>query len=222
MADVLPEELARFVRAVGPQPDDVLADMAARGEREDFPTVGPEVGGVLASLARVVGARRAFEFGSGFGYSAYWIARELPVDGEVVLTERDPDELEAAREYFDRGGLADRARFEGGDALDAIEGYDDPFEFVLLDHEKRRYVEAFEAVRPKVPAGGVVVADNAMTAGPIQFEKLLALVEGRHPYAVGDATQGIADYLARVRADDDFETVALPLGEGIAVSYRVR
>jgi predicted O-methyltransferase YrrM len=196
--------------------------MAARGEREAFPTVGPEVGGVLAFLARVVGARRAFEFGSGFGYSAYWIARELPADGEVVLTERDPDELDAAREYFERGGLADRARFEGGDALDAIEGHDAPFEFVLLDHEKRRYVEAFEAVRPKVPAGGVVVADNAMTAGPIQFEKLLALVEGSHPYAVGDATQGIADYLARVRGDDDFETVALPLGEGIAVSYRVR
>jgi predicted O-methyltransferase YrrM len=222
MADVLPEELAQFVRAVGPDRDDVIAEMEARGDREGFPTVGPEVGGVLAFLARVVGARRAFEFGSGFGYSAYWVARELPDDGEVVLTEHDPDELDAAREYFERGGLADRARFEGGDALDAIESYDGPFEFVLLDHEKRRYVEAFEAVRPKVPAGGVVVADNAMTAGSIQFEKLLALVEGRHPYAVGDATQGIADYLACVRGDEAFETVALPLGEGIAVSYRVR
>jgi predicted O-methyltransferase YrrM len=220
MADVLPEDLARFVRAVGPQPDDVIAEMATRADEEGFPTVGPEVGGVLAFLARVVGARRAFEFGSGFGYSAYWVARELPGDGTVVLTERDDDELDAAREFFERGGVADRARFESGDAVDVVEAYDAPLDLVLFDHEKSRYVEAFEAVRPKVPEGGVVVADNAMTAGPIQFEKLLDTVEGRHPYAVNEATQGIADYLEAVTDDGDFETVALPLGEGIAVSYR--
>jgi predicted O-methyltransferase YrrM len=38
---------------------------------------------------------------------------------------------------------------------------------------------------------------------------------------VDEPTAGVADYLDRVGRDPDFETVLLPLGEGVAVSHRV-
>ena len=224
MVDVVSDEIARFVRAAGPDPDETLREMDEYAEREGFPHVGPEVGGFLRFVARVSGAERIFEFGSGYGYSAYWFADALPDDGEIVLTEVDEDELELAREYMAEGGYDDIARYELGDALETIERYDGPFDAVLIDHQKHRYPEAFEAVREKVPVGGVVVADNAITAGSIEFEKLLAVVEGEETVETSDAnehTRGIVDYLERVRDDPAFETIVLPLGEGIAVSYRV-
>lgn len=219
---VLSADVSRFVRAVAPERDETLTEMDGYADAEGFPTVGPEVGAFLRLLARTTDARRIFEFGSGYGYSAYWFAEALPDDGELVLTEVDAEELELAQEYLKRGGYDDLAHYELGDALETVQRYDGPFEVVLIDHQKHRYVEAFEAIRSKVPVGGVVVADNAMNAGPIQFEKLLELVEGRDPDDVNEHTRGIADYLETVRTDPDFETVALPLGEGIAVSYRVR
>ncbi|MFB6183378.1 MAG: O-methyltransferase [Haloarculaceae archaeon] len=215
------DAVARFARAVGPAPDDVLAEMDAHAEDVGFPTVGPEVGGWLRLLARAVDAERAFEFGSGFGYSAYWLAGALPADGQVVLTEVDADELDLAREYLARGGYDDRAVFEHGDAVDVVADYDGPFDVVLIDNEKDRYVEAFEAVREAVQPGGIVLADNAMTAGHVDFEALLADADGGDP-AMNDATRGIADYLARVGDDPDFETTLLPLGEGVTVSLRHR
>ncbi|WP_435335652.1 O-methyltransferase [Haloarchaeobius sp. TZWWS8] len=218
--DVPSDQIARFVAATAPEPDELAREMDDYAQARDFPHVGPEVGGLLRMLARMVDAERIFEFGSGFGYSAYWWAQALPNDGEVVLTEFDEDELDQAREFMSRGGFDDLARYEHGDALDAIERYDGPFDCVLIDHQKHRYREAFEAVRKKVPAGGVVVADNAMTAGPIEFEKLLALVEGDDPEDPNEHTRGIFDYLETVRGDDAFETVVLPVGEGISVSYR--
>lgn len=221
MADVLTDEIARFVRAVGPDPDDRLREMDAYAEREGFPHVGPEVGATLRLLARLTDAERIFEFGSGYGYSAYWLAEALPADGEIVLTEVDADELELAREHMAAGGYDDRTRYELGDAMATIEDYDGPFDVVLIDHQKDRYEDAFEAVRSMVPVGGVVVADNAIDAGPIQFETLLAIAEGGEPDAVDEHTRGIADYLETVTADEAFETVVLPLGEGIAVSYRL-
>ena len=221
MVDVLTTEIEQFVRAAGPDPDAVLTEMDEFAEAEGFPHVGPEVGGTLRLLARLADAERIFEFGSGFGYSAYWFAAALPDDGELVLTEVDEDELEQAREYMRRGGYDDLARYELGDALETIERYDGPFDVVLIDHQKHRYVDAFEAIREKVPAGGVVVADNAITAGPIEFEKLLERVDGGSPADQNEHTAGIGDYLERVRTDPAFETVVLPLGEGIAVSYRV-
>ncbi len=221
MVDVLSDDIARFVRAVGPEPGETLREMDDYADREGFPHVGPEVGAFLRFLARVTDADRIFEFGSGYGYSAYWMAEALPKGGEIVLTEVDEDELEMARDYMAAGGYDDLARYELGDALESVDAYDGPFDVTLIDHQKHRYVDAFEAVRPKVPVGGVVVADNAITSGAIQFETLHELVGGGSPADVTEDTQGIADYLECVTGDPDFETVAVPLGEGIAVSYRV-
>jgi len=193
--------------------------MGAQARRESFPYVGPAVGGWLAMCARFADAERVFEFGSGFGYSAYWFARELPDSGEVVLTEIDEDELDQAREYLARGGLADRASFEHGDAIEIVEEYEGPFDVVLIDCQKERYAEAFEAVRGKVAPGGIVAADNAVAGGTIDAADLLAYFDGEG----GDLnamSRGIADYIETVRADSDFETTLLPLGEGVAVSQR--
>ena len=219
MAQVLPEEVTALAEVVGPEPDALVEEMDARADREGFPTVGPAVGGWLALLTRVVGARRVFEFGSGFGYSAYWFARELPANGTVVLTEVDREELEDARAYFERAGLADRAHFEHGDAIETVTEYQGPFDVALVDNEKSRYVEAFEAVRGKLREGGLVLADNAVTAGPIDRADVLAVLRGESVEA-SEASRGVADYLGHVRDADGFDTALLPLGEGVAVSVK--
>ena len=217
---LLPDHTERFVRAMVPDRDDTLREMETPGEEIAFPTVGPAVGSFLRLAARMVDAERVFEFGSGFGYSAYWFAEALPADGEIVLTEHDADELDDAREYLSRGGYADRAVFEEGDALETVARYDGPFDVVLIDCHKDGYPDALDAVREKVAPGGVVIADNAMESGIQDFETILALLEGDDPDDVDEHTRGIADYLRTVREDPAFETVAVPLGEGIAVSFR--
>ncbi|WP_435360313.1 O-methyltransferase [Haloarchaeobius sp. DFWS5] len=225
--DVPSDQIARFVAATAAEPNALGREMDEYAAEHDFPHVGPEVGGLLRMLARMVDAKRVFEFGSGFGYSAYWWAQALPDDGLLVLTEFDADELDQAQKFMARGGFGDICYYEHGDALDAIDDYSGPFDCVLIDHQKHRYADAFEAVKEKVAPGGIVVADNAMTAGPIEFETLLALVEGESVTDDGtsvddanESTRGVFEYLEAVRSDDDFETVVLPIGEGISVSYR--
>jgi predicted O-methyltransferase YrrM len=221
MSELVADDITDFARTVGPQPDEILTEMDEYGKEIGFPTVGPAVGGWLATLARLVDAERVFEFGSGFGYSAYWFARALPPTGEVVLTEIDADELDRAREYFDRGDLTERATFEQGDAIDYARDYEGPFDVVLIDNEKHRYEEAFDAIREKVAPGGVVIADNAMTSTSVDFETVLEIAEGGTVEDANESTRGVAAYLAQVRADPDFETAAIPLGEGITVSHHV-
>jgi predicted O-methyltransferase YrrM len=223
----VPDDIEAFAAAIGPEPDAVLEAMDRRAEATDFPTVGPAVGGWLRALADLVDAERVFEFGSGFGYSAYWFLGGMAEDGEIVLTEIDAEELDAAREYLGRGGYADRARFEVGDAVEIVEGYEGPFDIALLDNEKARYVEAFEAIRAEIPVGGLVVADNAVE-GPHEFGTLRRLIagdgggdeDGDGPDDPTDAARGIAAYLEHVRSAEGFETTLLPVGEGLAVTRR--
>jgi predicted O-methyltransferase YrrM len=218
---VLAEDTAEFVRAMAPNLDDVGQELADHNVAEGFPVVGPEVGGTLRLLARLAGAERAFEFGSGMGYSAYWIAPIIPEDGDIVLTDFEAENLEVAREFFDRGGYADRASFEVGDALDTYEEYDGPFEFVLIDNLEAEYLETFELVRNDVPPGGVICADNVMTGPAVQEDLALAALSGDPDWGTMDEyTEGVVEYLLHVRDVEEFETTLFPIGEGLVVSVK--
>lgn len=218
---VLDPEVARFVHALTPTTDATFADLAAHERERDFPTVGPEVGGVLRLLAHLTDARHVFEFGSGHGYSAYWIAPALPADGELVLTDLDPDKLDTAREFLEAGGYADRVRFAIGDALETYADEEGPVDLVLLDHHETQYREAFEAVREDVPSGGVICADNVMAGAAVDEDLALAAVEGDPDWAaMDDTTRGVVEYLLAAREDPAFATALLPVGEGLCVSVR--
>lgn len=216
----LSETAQRYLRATGPDHDEIQAEMAAYAAEEGFPIIGPDAGGVLRFLACTTQASRVFEFGSGFGYSAYWFLEGMPADGEIILTEIDADELAMAEEFLDRGGFAERATFEHGDAMEVIDRYDGAFELVLIDHEKHRYADGFEAIREQLPVGSAVVADN-MLRGPIDYEEILAYFESGESLPDDPDTQGIAEYIETVRADDAFQTTLLPVGSGIAVTTRI-
>ena len=65
----------------------VLRKIEHVAESEGFPIVGPNVGTWLRQFARLTGAKRVFEFGSGYGCSACWFGQALPEDGQMVLTD---------------------------------------------------------------------------------------------------------------------------------------
>ena len=212
------DTLESFLDATAPDPTPLQREMAETATELSFPIVGPVAGGVLAQLTRLTGADRVFEFGSGFGYSATWFVRGGATD--VVCTEFDEDEVELGRELVADAGLEDRIRFEYGDAMETIDRYDGPFDVVLIDHQKHRYADAYDAAKPKLSDTAAVVADNVIR-GPLDFETLSAHFSDGAPlpsHEEDEGTWGIGTYLNRVRGDDDAETVVLPVGSGIAVS----
>lgn len=215
----LGDALARFVRAAGPDHTPVQQRMAAFAAANEFPNIGPDAGAVLRLLARLTDAETVFEFGSGFGYSASWFLRGGA--GRVILTEFDADELDKGREFLGDADLAERCVFEDGDAMETIEQYGGPFDVVLIDHQKSRYADAFDAVESKLSPGGVVVADN-ITRGPIAFETLLAhLEDGEELPEDDEQTHGIGRYLDTVREADGFESFVLPVGSGLCVTTKL-
>ena len=50
-----------------------------------------------------------------------------------------------------------------GDAKQAVPRIEDVFDIVFLDAEKEDYEELFQAARPKLEPGALVVADNVLS-----------------------------------------------------------
>jgi len=214
------DTMQRYIRATGASHSEIQEEMAAYADEHGFPIIGPDAGAVLRMLARLTDAERVFEFGSGYGYSASWFLAGGAE--EVVLTEIDEAELDMARDFLARAGHTDRATYELGDAVEVVDEYDGPFDVVLIDHDKPRYAKGFDKARPKIPEGGVVVADN-MTHGPIDLDELTAYFADDEPLPAdaSDGTEGVANYVEHVRADPAFESFVLPVGSGICLSTRV-
>src|SRR5512132_3988737 len=111
----------------------VLLEMEAEGEERGFPIIGRLVGVTVELLARSVGAKRVFELGSGFGYSAYWFSRAVGPGGEVHATDGDPANEQKALDYLSRAGLAESIRWHVGDAVENLAAVDGELDVVYDD-----------------------------------------------------------------------------------------
>src|SRR3954454_9162707 len=94
--------------------------MEELAKAKGFPIVGPLVGRDLGVLARAIGARRVFELGSGYGYSALFFARAVGPQGVVHCTDLSEDNVKLAGEFLSRAGLAERVTYHREDATSAL------------------------------------------------------------------------------------------------------
>jgi len=206
--EIVHPAIEEYLRGLAPDPDPILREMEALAESRSFPIVGPLVGRLLALLAHSIQARRILELGSGYGYSAYWFARALPPDGEIVCTEYSQDNARLARQFFARGGVRQRITYEVGEALDLVERHPGPFDIVFMDIDKAAYPEAFPKLLPRLRSGGLLITDNMLWSGAVI-----------HP-AADAATLGIQAYTRSLYGSQELFTVILPLRDGVSVSLK--
>ncbi|MEZ5332725.1 MAG: O-methyltransferase [Thermoanaerobaculia bacterium] len=187
----------------------VLLDMEEKARAGDFPIVGRVCGVILELLARAVGARRVFELGSGFGYSAYWFARAVGFDGRVHCSDGDAANAERAREYLGAAGLLDRVTFHVGDALEAFAAVEGDFDVVYCDVDKGGYPDCWRAARERIRPGGLWLCDNTLWSG-------------RVTEAEPDAETAAIDAHNRlVAADARYLSVILPARDGVLAALRL-
>ena len=145
----------------------VLLEMEAEARELGFPIVGRNVGVTLWTLAASIGARRVFELGSGFGYSAYWFARATGAEGEIHLTDGDAANERKAADYLGRASVWDRVTYHVGDALTSFAAVDGDFDIVYDDIDKHGYPDAWRAARDRVRVGGLYICDNTLWYGRV-------------------------------------------------------
>ena len=149
--------------------DQALSDARAAGL--PMINVAPNQGKLLAMLAELVGARRILEIGTLAGYSAIWMARALPPDGQLVTLEYEPKHAEVARRNIERAGLAGRIEIRVGAALETLPHLRGPFDLVFIDADKPSNPDYFEWALKLSRPGGLIVVDNVVRSGGVANPK---------------------------------------------------
>lgn len=213
--DITSPKIEEYVKGLLTRHDEpVLLEMEKEGRDRDFPIVGRMVGVAVEILARAIGARRVVELGSGFGYSAYWFGRAVGPDGQVHLTDGDPENEKKALDYLGRAGLDGPVRFHVGEAIETLNGLDGDFDIVYCDIDKGDYPKAWEAARDRIRPGGLFLCDNTLWSGRVTegYDE-----EDRRP----GWTEAIKRMNEEIASDQGFLSTILPIRDGVMVALRL-
>ena len=197
---------------VGQTDHPVLTEMETVAKENNFPIVGRLVGVFLETLAKTVSARRIFEFGSGYGYSAYWFAKAVGEDGHVICTDGDPLNKEKAEQYLRSAGLSERVDCHTGFAQEIFAQTEGPFDICYNDVDKGDYPEVWQMAKDRIRPGGLYIADNVLWHGRVAVEEYVDIVPGW--------TEAILEHNRLIFNDPEFDAFINPTRDGVVVARK--
>ncbi len=167
---------------------------------------GPVQGKLLELLVKFLKPKRVLEIGTFTGYSTICMAKGLNENGHLHTIEVNDEIISISHEYFEKAMVSQLVTSHLGDALKIIPTINETFDFVLIDGDKREYIEYLKCVLPKVNVGGLIIADNVLWSGKVI-----------DPKAIDLHTQSIIAFNKYVKSDKSLEKVMLPIRDGITL-----
>lgn len=164
-------------------------------------------GRLLKMFVKMIRPRNILEIGTYSGYSALCLAEGLAEGGHLYTFEINDEQEDFTRPWIDNSPYADKISFIIGDALRLVPLMDVEFELAFIDGDKRRYLDYYEMVLPKLKSGGYILADNTLWDGHVVEEQ-------KHRDA---QTEGIMSFNDMVAIDERVEKVILPLRDGLTI-----
>lgn len=190
----------------------VLMEMEEFGRQRDFPIVNRLVGVFLETQARMINAKRIFEFGSGYGYSAYWFARAVGAEGRVICSDTDAVNCARAKKYLSAVALWPRVEFHVGLAQDVFAQTDGLFDICYNDVDKEAYPEIWHMAKKRIRSGGLYIADNVLWCGRVTMKNYQDDVSG--------STEAIMAHNRLIFNDPDFDTFINPTRDGVMIARK--
>ncbi len=190
----------------------VLSEMEAFAQEKNFPIVGRLVGISLEILAKMINAQRIFEFGSGYGYSAYWFSRAVGQSGQVICTDGNPLNREKAEHYLTTAGLWERVAFYTGYAQDVFAQTQGVFDICYNDADKGGYPSIWLMARDRIRPGGLYIADNVLWHGRVAVDDFTDIQPGW--------TEAIKEHNQLIFNDPEFDAFINPTRDGVIVARR--
>ncbi len=170
-------------------------------------------GRVLSMLSHMIRPKRILELGTFTGYSALCLAEGLAEGGRLITIEHNDELEETIQRNLSRSPLCERIELRIGDCKLVIGDLKDQvFDLVFIDADKREYCAYLDAVYPLVPVGGFILADNTLWDGHIIDTA----------YDKDKQTLGLRAFNDKLKEDDRFEQVILPLRDGLTLIRKIK
>jgi len=211
MPEIVNPKIEEYLRRLYDDGDAVRHEMEELARQRHFPIVGPLVGRTLEVLTRAIGARRIFELGSGYGYSALHFARAAGPGATVHCTELSEENIRLAEGFLTRARVWDRITYHRQEATAALGAVGGTWDIIYLDIDKDGYPPVVDLAHAHLRPGGLFITDNVIWSGRV--------LDGEDDGS--PATRGVKEFTKRLFAHRGFLAAINPTRDGVAVALRL-
>ena len=165
-------------------------------------------GRLLKMICRMARPKRALEIGTYTGYATLCIAEGLDDDALVYTVEKNDEIQLFTMPYIERSPHRKKIRLFWGTIEALFPTFDETFEFVYIDANKRDYCAYYDLIFPHLPSGAWILADNTLWAGKVLND---------FQASSDKQTQGILAFNDKIKKDDRVEKVIVPVRDGLTL-----
>jgi predicted O-methyltransferase YrrM len=211
---MLSQELQSYIDSLIQPRNGLITEMEEYARLNGVPIMEPAGIETMLQLLRIQQPETILEVGTAIGYSALRMAIALP-QTKIVTLERDEERLKLAVDYIKRADMQQRIIQISGDALELEEevaGHA-PFDAIFIDAAKGQYKRFFEIYSRYLKPGGLIITDNVLFKGLVYNQE----ADSRR---LRSLVKKIDEFNRWLAANKEYDTVILPIGDGIAVSKK--
>lgn len=210
--NILSEQVREYLHGVVPERPPELQQMEAYAQEQRFPIIGPVCAHFCYQIARLIGARRIFELGSGFGYSTAFFARAVQENGGGVVHHVVWDEAlsQRARGHLTALGYAGIVQYHVREAIAALQDTPGPFDLIFNDIDKDAYPRSLPVIEAKLKPGGALIIDNMLWSGRI--------FDAADRSAM---TEGVREFTRLITQSPRWIVSIVPIRDGMILATRV-
>lgn len=160
---------------------------------------------------------RILEVGTAVGFSSLLMSEYMPKECHITTIERNDKRIEKAKANIAKAGREDRITLLEGDAADILQQLVEEkksFDFIFMDAAKGQYINFLDNVFTLLEQDGLLVSDNVLQDGDV--------VESRYGVTRRNRTihSRMREYLYTLTHREEFDTVVLPIGDGVTLSTK--
>lgn len=213
MSNIVNEAVENYIRHTLKDKEGLLRELEVYAEENSVPIVHKEVSDLLKVLIRMKKPKKILEVGCAIGYSSILFATTCEGDVDITTCERNPIMIDKAKENIKLAGFENNIKILEGDAAELLKDVEGEFDMIFLDAAKGQYQLFYDLVIDKLKVGGVLISDNILYKGMIADDKLVV----RRKKTI---VKRMRDYLDYICNCDYLTTSLLPIGDGVAISYK--
>lgn len=178
------------------------------------PVIRRETQDILETLIAMIKPLAVLEVGTAVGFSTLLMRRYMPAEGRITTIESYESRIRTARENFHRAGEENHITLLEGDAEKILKTLEGPYDLIFMDAAKGQYIHWLPEMERLVKPGGILLSDNVLQEGEMALS--------RYAVARRDRTihTRLREYLWALTHSARWKTSVLPLGDGLALSWR--
>ena len=202
-----------YIRKTIQKSKGILQELEEFAKENHVPIVHPEVAKLLQVLGMIKKPTRILEIGTAIGYSSILLSEILEPGGKIDTIERYELMVEHAKNNIKKSKLEDVINIITGDALEVLKCLNKQYDIVFLDAAKGQYPEFLPECLRLLSPSGLLISDNILYKGMIATDDLVV----RRKKTI---VKRLRNYLDILCSSEDLETSIIPIGDGVALSYK--